>query len=375
MFCSKCGKEIRGDVQFCQFCGNKIMESERDDRLGVKIIPTGEAKNSSKKAENSPKTMDEKKTQKRSLFAVIFGYKMYLSIVAVLTIVALVLGKMIPKSTSSNVKGIDGELSRFIDFTEDEFLKETGLTKNTDGAYPSVNDMVVYFDNGKVSTVTLNKYTKEKYENCTLFGIKLGDILGDVHDQLSKFEYLDTQEGNSGSQNKTDMYKVSSDDSILSISYATSDHAILSLTYVSGSLNTDRGLETNTEAETNNQQVRQEDATNYEPPKTETQAAYAPSEYESNRYNGFILPYSNEYELYEEDLAGLSAKELTYARNEIYARHGYVFKSDELNRYFRSTSWYTPDSNFDGKLYGVELQNARLISEYQEKNGMKYTPK
>ncbi len=33
-------------------------------------------------------------------------------------------------------------------------------------------------------------------------------------------------------------------------------------------------------------------------------------------------------------------------RNDIFARHGYIFKSSALDRYYRGKSWYKPDKNF-----------------------------
>lgn len=46
--------------------------------------------------------------------------------------------------------------------------------------------------------------------------------------------------------------------------------------------------------------------------------------------------------LTEEDIAGMTREELRIARNEVYARHGYIFKSQELREYFGSKSWYQP---------------------------------
>lgn len=89
-------------------------------------------------------------------------------------------------------------------------------------------------------------------------------------------------------------------------------------------------------------------------------------------YSEYILPNSNVDILTEYDLENLNAQELTYARNEIYARHGYIFKSSELNDYFAGTSWYEPDESFSGTLEGVEQQNAAFISEYQKNNGLEY---
>ena len=54
----------------------------------------------------------------------------------------------------------------------------------------------------------------------------------------------------------------------------------------------------------------------------------------------YILPSSSTKLLTNSDIAGLSLKELNYAKNEIYARHGRKFDSNELRTYFESKSWY-----------------------------------
>lgn len=94
----------------------------------------------------------------------------------------------------------------------------------------------------------------------------------------------------------------------------------------------------------------------------------------SDAYAEGIIPYSSDTVLSESDLDGLSAQELTYARNEIYARHGYIFNSSELNEYFNNQSWYIPDESFSGTLEGIEQRNATFISKYQVDNGLEYKP-
>ena len=90
----------------------------------------------------------------------------------------------------------------------------------------------------------------------------------------------------------------------------------------------------------------------------------------------FILPDSDKRLLTEEDLAGLWRNTLTYARNEIYARHGYIFQSEELNDYFNSMLWYEPDPSDDGSnLSEIEKQNAEFILAYQERINDNYMPK
>ena len=87
----------------------------------------------------------------------------------------------------------------------------------------------------------------------------------------------------------------------------------------------------------------------------------------------YILPESDTKELDESDLDGLSAKDLTYARNEIYARHGRVFNSSELQDYFSSKDWYEKDEEFDDHdLRGVERDNAEFISQYQKDHDLTY---
>ncbi|KAA1241029.1 YARHG domain-containing protein [Aquimarina sp. RZ0] len=48
--------------------------------------------------------------------------------------------------------------------------------------------------------------------------------------------------------------------------------------------------------------------------------------------------------LSEEVLKTKTKEELRLIRNEVFARKGYVFKSDDLNQYFKTKSWYTPDA-------------------------------
>ena len=87
-----------------------------------------------------------------------------------------------------------------------------------------------------------------------------------------------------------------------------------------------------------------------------------------------LLPDSETTIIEDADLEGMTAQELTYARNEIYARHGYVFDSDELNEYFGGKSWYKVNSSYDGKLTDIEQKNADTIRKYQEKNKLEYKP-
>lgn len=96
--------------------------------------------------------------------------------------------------------------------------------------------------------------------------------------------------------------------------------------------------------------------------RTET----APSDIHSADY---ILPESSTKYLTSADLAGLSKEELRLARNEIYARHGRHFQTEDLARYFGSKSWYhgyLSQEEFDeGVLNDIEKKNLILIKEVE----------
>lgn len=63
-------------------------------------------------------------------------------------------------------------------------------------------------------------------------------------------------------------------------------------------------------------------------------------------------------------LGDLFTEDLRVLRNEIYARHGRVFKDKELQKYFESQPWYRPDPNFKDEMLGeIEIKNLAAIRE------------
>ena len=65
-------------------------------------------------------------------------------------------------------------------------------------------------------------------------------------------------------------------------------------------------------------------------------------------------------------LRGLSLHELRLLRNEIYARHGRIFKTLWLQQYFGTQPWYDPNENFkDEELSGADKINVETIVAYE----------
>lgn len=70
----------------------------------------------------------------------------------------------------------------------------------------------------------------------------------------------------------------------------------------------------------------------------------------------------------ESMLRGLSLHELRLLRNEIYARHGRIFKTLWLSQYFGSQMWYDPKEDFkDEELTGADKTNVETIVAYENK--------
>jgi len=77
--------------------------------------------------------------------------------------------------------------------------------------------------------------------------------------------------------------------------------------------------------------------------------------------NDFVLPDSAERLLSRGEVIRLPASMLRIARNEIFARHGHVFKDPALDKFFRGKKWYKPVAG-DMGLSAIEKANAALIA-------------
>lgn len=88
---------------------------------------------------------------------------------------------------------------------------------------------------------------------------------------------------------------------------------------------------------------------------------------------GMLFPDSSvRYLSYEEIAAKFSSMTTapvssSYSQdavNEIYARHGYIFRTQSIRSYYEAQSWYHPDPGYDGSLNGIEQYNVSLFSSY-----------
>jgi hypothetical protein len=64
-------------------------------------------------------------------------------------------------------------------------------------------------------------------------------------------------------------------------------------------------------------------------------------------------------------LKDLTLDELGYLRNEFFAHQGFMFKTDKMNKYFSSKSWYEPTTR-NVTISQVETDNVYFIRELEQ---------
>jgi hypothetical protein len=91
-----------------------------------------------------------------------------------------------------------------------------------------------------------------------------------------------------------------------------------------------------------------------------------PANIDSGKYPG-KYPYASTQLLMRSDLLYFNKNQLQIMRNEIFARYGLKFKSNELREYFGAQDWYKPQfDDVTDKLTEREKQNIKLITEAEK---------
>lgn len=89
------------------------------------------------------------------------------------------------------------------------------------------------------------------------------------------------------------------------------------------------------------------------------------SEGDSSEY---LIPDVASRYISEEEITGFSLDDIQTAINEIFARHGRVFKSDEIAVYFQTKSWYQPDPSKTDDQISAEFNNYEKANEKMLEN-------
>lgn len=86
-------------------------------------------------------------------------------------------------------------------------------------------------------------------------------------------------------------------------------------------------------------------------------------------YDEYLFPSDRVY-ITGSDLDYRGRYEISLIRNEIYARHGYIFKTEPYKTYFEDKDWYYPNEYFSESSFNdIEKANVKFITEYERSMG------
>lgn len=85
----------------------------------------------------------------------------------------------------------------------------------------------------------------------------------------------------------------------------------------------------------------------------------------ANPVREYIINDSNKVLLSAGNVSNMDSHIMELARNEIYARHGYIFKRKDLTDYFSSKKWYKKNQNYKETFTDIEKKNIELLHAYE----------
>lgn len=372
MFCSNCGKQVDVGQKFCPYCGAALAGGTDSSSQSVNTTTMG---NSSQSVNTVGSKKADKTKKKKKRLPIIIG------IIAILVVViAVVIAN--GGDSDSHV-----EISGFLNMDESEFLDKTGYKKTDDGCYPATDIPIFMAQDGKVTYVDLlGTFLDEddKYKNLYIAGLQPGMKYKEGADGLADYEKL-SDSPTTG--NNRAVYTDKKEDCLLMIGYDPDSKKISTITLTVSSKddielikNGGEGADNteNTETGSTSEDTESSSATS----ETDDTQDYSDSDTDANTDDSesmhqqimdesgeFVFTDSNKVVEDSGDIEQLSDEELRIAINEIYARHGYHFKSADLQDYFNSCRWYedygiTDQSEINDELNKYEKENlANLTAE------------
>ena len=316
MFCRKCGKELEDDWKSCPYCGEPV--DNRTDELGT----MGNIKKSPGKQ------------------------KLWIGVgAAAVVIAAVTIGVMVGKTGPSTKNGQqtvkensaeNGEKSKekkikeVKDFSSQDFetmigtsiseLEEAGL-KKVDGKeeYTGLNGSIQVTCQGEmIESISIEG---EEATTPSFHKTRLGMSMEEVKNNLA--EAYPEQEEAEGMLKFLNLEKKSS------VECSFAEEKLNKIHY---------------------RVLSEEEVTSYQQAKEEKLRAE------------FIFTDSDKKYLSEDEVRAKTVEDLMVGRNEIFARHGYMFEDASLKSHFESTSWY------QGTVASSEFNSEQVFNEFEKKN-------
>lgn len=316
MFCRKCGKELEDGWKSCPYCGEPV--DNRTDELGT----MGNIKKSPGKQ------------------------KLWIGVgAAVVVIAAVAIGVIIGKtgpaakngqqtvkenSDENGEKSKEKKIKEVKDFSSQDFetmigtsiseLEKSGL-KKADGKeeYTGLNGNIQVTCQGEmIQSISIEG---EETTAPSFHKARLGMSVEEVKNNLA--EAYPEQEEAEGMLKFLNLEKKSS------VECSFSEEKLNKIYY---------------------RVLSEEEVTSYQQAKEEKLRAE------------FIFPDSDKKYLSEDEVRAKTVEDLMVGRNEIFARHGYIFEDANLKSYFENTSWY------QGTVVSSEFNSEQVFNEFEKKN-------
>ena len=286
MFCRNCGAEIKDDWKICPNCGKEIVRNNEN---------IGQVSQQEK--------FDTKKSKKKIIIGIIIGIIVVGGAGIVYGVNANKTQNTQPKTTTASKKG--KKTKEIKDFSKQDFedlvgktkeeIEKAGIPKVEKGEYETSDSSVkVSMKKGKVNFIHIEGDEKTAP---TFHEVKLGMSKEEAEEKLKDAypETMPSAEGlyamNYEKQEQVTCYCDTDNDQVLEISYQALTEEEL-------------------------KEVKEELA------------------------QQFVFPDSANKYLSEDEIRKVDVDKMNIGRNEIYARHGYIFTDEEMKQYFENQQWY-----------------------------------
>lgn len=318
MYCRKCGKELEEDWKICPNCGTPIYDS-------------GEEKDNIKGQAEAEKRPDRKIWKKWQFWMFITLFVVIISAIAI-----IVMGNKENQDSNSvsaqtnEVNQEEPEKELVTDFSDQDFsellnkteadIESIGLTEENDtGSYTGLEGNIrITFKEEQISEIII---TGDKKTAPAFHGIVLGNTGEEVNSKLSEI-YPESQDFPDGIRRlnldtKEGLECILTDGKVSEIHYMRlSDEEVEAV------------------KATKEEQLRAE----------------------------FIFPDSDKKYLSEDEIRLKNVDEMMIGRNEIFARHGYIFGEEGLKQHFEGTSWYK------GTVPAEQFNSEQIFNDFEKKN-------
>ena len=379
MFCPNCGTEIKEKKTYCPKCGSPLgADAAQEDTTATATAAANTETVHENVIPSQSTPVPPKKSGKKRF---IIGGIVAVVLILIAAIVGTSGGDTGTTSTDTYIETVqNGYLGEFTDMTVQELLSSyyedlLGCTAEWDGVENDDGQQIVevkYTDETVGDTTIQFKMLDEQVFKISAFHDpnteieKASDLAAELN-SLYFMAYTTKHETELDSAEKMkvfiDQLDQISGSAVLYGAAAnyTGDRAQLCTLFGEDALETSVSWLLDAYGYLDMSDYMQQDT-------TDTTAAESASTADASSAD-YIFPSDRQY-ITEDDMADWNQKTALLARNEIYARHGYVFKTQEIQNYFAAKSWYTPNSSYDGSdLSDVEKANVDTISAYEQKMG------